>query len=221
MTTAIEIDYYRYGISSYDGRWASVKALYDELQTGNDIWYEVTDGARAGTIGKVIEPSLLLRGSTYARTATSAVDNIHIVDRFDMLVGDKVMKVIFKNYTKYKFLIGYTGDAVTKFTKGQPVAKVLVSPYKDMLGSSISVGDWVIYHQKHSDQPYLGKITRFSKANNAWASATDRNGTEYEVMTTGCLGLIRVHMTEEFNATFQLCGDIKSVPCRLQLDLAI
>lgn len=196
--------------SCYGVDYDNAVLLAELINSGKEIWFEYTSSAKIGSIGRVSNTESIVNVS----------NRIAVLTSFDVKIGDKIFRVVPKSYSNnFRFIVDYTNGPVYKFTKNVS-PKVLESSYKDMMGNSISIDDWVIYHAKGSAKPSLGKITRFSKANNAWASGIDRHGNTIEVMTAGCLGLIKVHIDEAVNNAYQLCGSFDGLPCRLTLELA-
>lgn len=186
--------------------------LLNAIQNGDDVWYEFTDGAREGSIAKVMEISEF---SGYS-------DNLYLPTSFMVEVSpDKTIKVGVKAYhNNLTFLLGYTGSHVVKFEKGKPKAVITETKTPDLLGNNIKIGDWVIYQPKgRYGAPGLGRLNRLSAAGNAWVIMTNKQGNEVEVQTDGASTLIKVAMTPELHTTYMLCDTLTGLRTKLVIDL--
>lgn len=198
--------YYQYAVKPGD----DVDTLVTAIKAGEDIWYEFQDGARTGTIGKVLDHNKWSVGS-----GLYLPDNSFTVD----IGNDKTLKVAVKSYhNKFKFLVGYTGTYVNFFQKGKAKAKPTETKKPDLLGNTVKVGDWVIFSHKRGGTG-LGRLNRLSEAGNAWVMTPDRHGKEYELMTEGAGSLIKVNMTPELHSTVMLCDSLQAVRTKLVIDL--
>jgi hypothetical protein len=196
-----------------------LRKLIDAASVGNEIWYEYTDGARNGSIAKVVDPSIFVPSKSY-----NYGENIFLPKSIEIETAPgKIMKIGIKSYhNNMKFLIGYTGGHVSKFQKGQPKAVIKETRQPDMLGNNITVGDWVIYSPKgRYGKPGLGKLNRLSAAGNAWVMVTNRHGDEIETQTDGAGTLIKVTMTPELHTTYVLCESLQNLRTKLIIDLDI
>lgn len=194
-------------------RYEDVKPLFEAGARGDEIWYKFVEGARTGSIAKVVDPASVFHSSSYG---------LGLGKSFSVLLGNgKEQKVGVKNYhNKLHFLLGYDGGHVDFFQKGQAKARPTETSKPDLLGNTIKVGDWVIYSPKgRYGTPGLGKLNRLSDAGNAWVMAPDRHGNEIEHMTDGASSLIKVNMTPELHSTVMLCDSLKAVRTKLVIDL--
>lgn len=190
--------------------------LIEAANKGEDIWYEFQDGARQGSIAKLIDTSEF-KANAYSGS------NVYLPKSLIVEVSaGKTVKVGIKAYhNNLKFLVGYTGDYVVKFEKGKPKAVIKETTVPDMLGNTIKVGDWVICKPKryYSGKPVLGKLNRLSAAGNAWVIVTNKQGEEVEEMTEGAAHLIKIEFTPELHTTYMLYGGFDGLRTVLKLDM--
>lgn len=210
MTRRIKIvsrSYYEYSLKQHP----EVEALAKAVVAGDPVWFEFQDGARKGSIAKVLIPD----------DASWCRHGFHLPKSFTVEVSEgKTIKVGTNSYhNNLVFLLGYTGTYVTLFQKGQSKAKPTETSKPDLLGNTIKVGDWVIFSHKHGGTG-LGKLNRLSEAGNAWVMTPDkRSGNDVEVMTEGAGSLIKVSMTQELHSTVMLCDSLQNVRTKLVIDL--
>jgi hypothetical protein len=192
---------------------ADLVDLFEQAANGNEIWYKFVDGARKGTIAKVIDPDKVF--THYSGSS------LYLASTISVLLGNgKEQKVAVKPYhNNLVFLTGYTGGHVDFFQKGQPKGKVLETSKPDLLGNIIGVGDWVIFSRGKWGKPGLGKLNRLSAAGNAWVMTPDRHGDMVEVQTEGASSLIKVEMTPELHTAYQLCESLTMLRTKLVIGL--
>lgn len=202
---------------------------YEKLITaannGEEIWYEFQDGAREGSIAKLVDTSPFQVTGPYPNVYLDSSVMVEV----SPAEGDKPAKTIkvgIKAYhNNHKFLVGYTGGHVVKFEKGKPKPVIKETAVPDMLGNTIRVGDWVICKPKGyyggvtSGKPTLAKLNRLSAAGNAWAKVTNKQGEEIEVMTEGASQLIKIEFTPELHTTYMLYDGFDGLRTKLKLDL--
>ncbi|MCK9531479.1 MAG: hypothetical protein M0R77_13105 [Gammaproteobacteria bacterium] len=195
------------------------RKLIDAANNGEDIWYEFQDGAREGSIAKVVDPTIF---QTTGYSGNVYLDRSILVE-VSPAEGDKPAKQIkvgIKAYhNNHKFLVGYTGGHVVKFEKGKPKAVIKETAVPDMLGNTIKVGDWVICKPKRAHKPVLGKLNRLSAAGNAWVMVTNKQGEQVEEMTEGATTLIKIEFTPELHTTYMLYDGFDGLRTKLKLDL--
>lgn len=193
-----------------------LRQLIDAANAGKEIWYEYQEGARQGSIAKVVDTSDFKTGR-YGDTVY--LPNSILVE----VSAGKTMKVGIKSYhNNLKFLVGYEGDYVVKFEKGKPKPVIKETTVPDMMGNTIKVGDWVICKPKRrytSSKPELGKLNRLSAAGNAWVLVTNKQGEEVEEMTEGAAHLIKIEFTPELHTTYMLYGGFDGLRTVLKLDM--
>jgi hypothetical protein len=196
-----------------------LRKLIDAANNGEDIWYEFQDGAREGSIAKLVDPSVFKGTGHYI--------NVYLPQSIVVEVSPgKTIKVGVKAYhNNLKFLVGYTGGHVVKFEKGKPKSVIKETTQPDMLGNTIKVGDWVIckpkgyYSGVASGKPVLGKLNRLSAAGNAWVNVSNKQGETVEVMTEGASTLIKIEFTPELHTTYMLYDGFDGLRTKLKLDL--
>lgn len=203
---------YQYSGKAYE----DAKEIQDWAAVGNDVWFKFKNGARVGTIAKIVDPKHLFSGGQYSQSLPNS---------FEVLLGNgKTVKVGVKSYNNdLLFLLDYDGGHVDVFQKGlAPKDKPTRTGQPDMLGNLIDVGDWVIYQPRgRGNKPGLGKLNRLSVAGGAWVMAPNRYGEMVEVRTEGVSTLIKVNMTPELHTTYVLCESLQDLRTKLIIDLDI
>lgn len=196
-----------------------LQPLIDAATNGEEIWYQFQEGAREGSIARVVDTEDF-KGSGYSN---SVYLDSSIVVEVSPAEGDKPAKTIKVGVKAYhnnlKFLVGYTGGHVVKFEKGKPKPVIKETTVPDMLGNTIKVGDWVICKPKRAYKPVLGKLNRLSAAGNAWVMVTNKKGEQVEEITEGAATLIRVEFTPELHTTYMLYDGFDGLRTTLKLDL--
>lgn len=100
------------------------RKLIDAANAGEEIWYEFQEGARQGSIARVIDTSPFKTTGSYGNIY---LDSSVLVET-SPAEGDKEAKTIKVGVKAYhnnlKFLVGYTGTHVVKFEKGKPKAVI-------------------------------------------------------------------------------------------------
>lgn len=210
MTQQIKVDarsYYEYSLKQNP----DVEVLAKAIKEQKPIWFEFQDGARKGSIAKVVFDE---------DDKWTKYSGLHLPKSFVVEVSEgKTIKVGTNSYNNnLVFLVDYDGTYVVKFQKGQAKARPTETRKPDLLGNTVKVGDWVIFSRKGGGTG-LGRLNRLSEAGNAWVMTTDRHGNEIESMTEGAASLIKVKMTDELHSTIMLCDSIKNVRTKLVIDL--
>lgn len=200
-----------------------LQPLIDAANAGEDIWFVFQEGAREGSIARVVDTSDFKTSGHYGYIYLDS----SILVEVSPATGDKPAKTIKVGVKAYhnnlKFLVGYTGGHVVKFEKGKPKPVIKETTVPDMLGNTIRVGDWVICKPKrrysYSTKPELGKLNRLSAAGNAWVLITNKQGEEVEEMTEGASSLIKIEFTPELHTTYMLYDGFDGLRTKLKLDL--
>lgn len=198
------------------------RLLIDAANAGQEIWFEFQEGAREGSIARVIDTSPFKTTGHYANVYLDSSILVEVAPA----EGDKEAKTIKVGIKAYhnnlKFLVGYEGTHVVKFEKGKPKPVIKETTVPDMMGNTIKVGDWVICKPKRrytASKPELGKLNRLSAAGNAWVIVTNKQGEEVEEMTEGAAHLIKIEFTPELHTTYMLYGGFDGLRTVLKLDM--
>lgn len=203
-----------------------LQPLIDAANNGDEIWYEFQEGAREGSIARVVDTSIFSTGKSYY--GSIYLDTSILVELSPEEDGKpaKTQKVGVKAYhNNLKFLVGYTGKHVVKFQKGKPKPVIKETTVPDMLGNTIKVGDWVICKPKGyysgitAGKPTLGKLNRLSAAGNAWVNVTNKQDETVEVLTEGATHLIKIEFTPELHTAYMLYGGFDGLRTKLELNM--